>query len=73
MPFCSIRVTDEEKKVIEQYAAFNNITISEAMKAAFFDRLEDEYDIKCADEAYRQFLKDPKTVPLKDVADRYGL
>ena len=30
-------------------------------KQALFERIEDEYDIAIADEAYHEYLKNPKT------------
>lgn len=73
MAFCSIRVTDEEKLALERYAKFNNKSVSEVLKEAFFDKLEDEYDIRCADEAYKEFLDNPSTVTSKEMMERYGL
>ena len=73
MAFCSIRMSDEEKAILEQYAAALNKSISEVLRESFFEKLEDEYDIKTADEAYAVFLKDPKTRTLDEVMEDYGL
>ncbi|MDC7951638.1 DUF6290 family protein [Methanomassiliicoccaceae archaeon COG_1] len=73
MAFCSIRMSDEEKFILEQYAVAVNKTISEVLRESFFDRLEEEYDIKSADEAYALFLKNPETKSLDDVMRDYGL
>lgn len=73
MAFCSIRVTDEEKLALERYAKFKNKSVSEVLKEAFFDKLEDEYDIRRADEAYEEFLNNPSTVTSKEMIKRYGL
>ncbi len=66
-------MTDQEKKVLEEYAAFVNKTVSEVMRDTFFDMLEDEYDIKCAEEAYELFTKNPKTMSSEEVMKRYAL
>ncbi len=58
---------------MEQYAVAVNKTISEVLRESFFDRLEEEYDIKSADEAYALFLKNPETKSLDDVMRDYGL
>ena len=73
MAFCSIRMSDEEKTVLENYAALVNKSVSEVLRESFFEKLEDEYDIKSADEAYALFLKDPETRPLDEVMKDYGL
>lgn len=62
----SIRLTDEEKKLAESYAKIHAISVGEAFKNALFERIEDEYDIKVAEEAYKEFLKDPKTYTFEE-------
>ena len=46
MPHISIRVSDTEKKWMENYAKMHGIPLSDAMKTAFFEKLEDEYDVR---------------------------
>lgn len=56
----SIRLTDEEKLLAESYAKIHSLSLGEAFKRALFERIEDEYDIAVADEAYREYVKDGK-------------
>lgn len=58
----SIRLTENEKKLAESYAKIHGVSIGEAMKKAFFDTIEDEYDISLAEIAHREFVKDPSTI-----------
>jgi hypothetical protein len=51
MAYVSLRVTDAEKEMMVGYAKFCNTNISEVLKEAFFEKLEDEYDLKLL-EAY---------------------
>lgn len=51
----SIRLTAEEKSLAESYARIHSISLGEAFKRALFERIEDEYDIVAADEAYREW------------------
>jgi len=46
MPHISLRVTDEEKNWMESYAKVLGVNLSDAIKNAFFEKLEDEYDLK---------------------------
>ena len=46
MPHISLRVSEQEKNWMDSYAKLHGINLSDAIKAAFFDKLEDEYDIK---------------------------
>lgn len=56
----SIRLTDEEKKLVDSYAKLHSISIGEAFKKALFEKIEDEYDIAIANEAYDEYLKEGK-------------
>lgn len=73
MAFCSIRMTDRDKAILEEYARAVNKSISEVLRESFFEKLEDELDIKTADEAYSIFLGNPKTRTLDEVMNDYGL
>ena len=57
----SIRLTESERKLAESYAKIHGISVAEAFKRSLFEKIEDEYDITVADEAYREYLKNPKT------------
>ena len=48
----SIRLTEEEKMLASSYAKLHSLSLAEAFKRALFERIEDEYDISVADEAY---------------------
>ena len=52
----SIRLTPEEKSLAESYAKLHSLSVGEAFKRALFERIEDEYDIVVADEAYKEYL-----------------
>ncbi|NLL94418.1 MAG: antitoxin [Thermoplasmatales archaeon] len=73
MTVCTVRVTNEEKEAIRNYAEANGISMGEALKNAFFEMLEDEYDIKNADEAYKIFLNDGVAIPHSEMMKKHGL
>lgn len=52
----SIRLTGEEKSLAESYAKLHSISLGEAFKRALFERIEDEYDIAVANEAYKEYV-----------------
>ena len=45
----SIYLNKEEKIIAENYANKNGLSLSNAMKNAFFEQIEDEYDIATTD------------------------
>lgn len=52
----SIRLTAEEKSLVESYARLHSMSVGEAFKKALFERIEDEYDIAVANEAYQEYV-----------------
>lgn len=64
----SIRLTDTEKALAESYAKLHAISLGEAFKQALFEKIEDEYDIALAEEAYAEYVKGGKqTKPIEDL------
>lgn len=68
----SMRVNDKEKKLIQEFANFYGMSVSEYIRYIVMEKIEDEYDLKCAEEAHEEFLKDPVTYTLDEVIERYG-
>ena len=56
----SIRLTAEEKQLADSYAKIHSMSMGEAFKRALFERIEDEYDLTVADEAYDDYIKNGK-------------
>ena len=69
----SIRMTEEEKQLAVAYAKLNGASLSEAMKRAYFEKIEEEYDIALADAALREYEKNPKTYSHDEVKKMLGL
>ena len=51
----SIRMNEEEKVLAESYAKLHAMSLGEAFKRALFERIEEEYDISLANEAYQEY------------------
>lgn len=74
MTTCSIRLTENEKELIANYAKLNNSTISKVLKDAFFEKMEDEFDLRDAEEAHRQFVESGcKAITLEEFEKKYGI
>lgn len=56
----SIRLTDTEKSLAESYAKLHAISLGEAFKQALFEKIDDEYDIALAEEAYEEYVRNGK-------------
>ncbi len=63
----------QDKALMESYTEFYGVTLSEFIRQSVMEKLEDEFDIRCADEAYSDYLEDPESILFKDVKKKYGL
>jgi hypothetical protein len=64
----SIRLTEEERKLADSYARLHSITLGEAFKRALFEKIEDEFDIAVADEAYGEYVdSDRRSRPIEEL------
>lgn len=61
----SIEMSEEEAKIFEDYAKHHNVSVSDAMKSALSEKIEDEYDAADLLEAVAHFEKETKTHSLK--------
>ena len=56
----SIRLSNEERLLAESYAKIHSLSLGEAFKRALFERIEDEYDLVVANEAYDEYVNNGK-------------
>lgn len=70
----SIRLSDEEKCLADSYAKIHSLSLGEAFKKALFEKIEDEYDITVANEAYAEYVKNgKKSAPIDELWKECGL
>lgn len=72
MSVLSVRMSEVEYRALEKFAKANNVSMNQAIKSAFFEKLEDEYDIEIFDKAYAEYLKDPVLYTLDEVNKHLG-
>ena len=41
----------------DSYAKMHSLSLAEAFKSALFEKIEDEYDLKVAEEAYKEYVE----------------
>ena len=63
----SVRLNKEESLLFKNYAKLNGITISELIRKAVIERIEDEYDLMLYNEAMEEFKNNPITYSLEEV------
>ena len=71
MSTITIRTTEKEKKLIQEYAKFNGMTISDFIKKSMIEKIEDEYDYQVGERAYKEYLTSgEKPMPLADLLEK---
>ena len=63
----SIEMSEEEARMFENYAKHHNVSVSDAMKSALSEKIEDEYDAADLIKAFERFEKEPKTHSLEEL------
>ena len=67
----TIRLESDEKALISDYAAAFGTSVSEFMRRAALERIEDELDLKAWEEAKAEFDSDPATISAAEIARKY--
>lgn len=55
----SVRFNERDEQLVKNYAALNNISLSDFIRNAVMEKIEDEYDLAAYDKAIAEFKKDP--------------
>ena len=52
---------------LSKYAKMNNISLSDLIRNAVLEKIEDEYDLECYKKAMEEYKKNPKTYTMDEV------
>lgn len=69
----SLRLNDEDTKLIKKYAEINNISISDLFRQSVIERIEDEIDLTTYKESMKEYKADPATYSHEKVKEMLGL
>ncbi len=69
----SVRLNEEDTKLIKAYAEINKMSVSDMIRNAILEKIEDEYDLKAYKKAMEEYKKNPKTYTLEEVKKGLGL
>ncbi len=58
MSMITLRVSEEEKEVLQRYADFTGVSLSEFIKTRVIESIEDEYDLKMIEEYEKNIKKE---------------
>lgn len=63
----SVRLNEEDTELIKAYAKIKNITLSELVRNAIMEKIEDEYDLESYKKAMKKYKENPITYTLDEV------
>lgn len=69
----SLRLNETEGTLMKSYAELHGMTISELVRQAVMERIEDEMDIKAYEAALQAYHEDPVTYSQEEVEKELGL
>ena len=69
----SVRLSEKDTELIKAYADINNMQLSDLIRNAVLEKIEDEYDLECYEKAIKEYKENPKTYTLEEVKEELGL
>jgi len=73
MSVTSVRLTEEESGLIRSYCSLHGISMSDALKRALLERIEDEFDLAEYEAAKKRYEDNPVSHSLEEVRRELGL
>lgn len=65
----SVRLSDKDTELIKAYADLNNISVSDLIRNAILEKIEDEYDLESYNKAMEEYKRNPKTYTLEEIKE----
>lgn len=69
----SVRLSEQETSLIKDYAKLYNTSVSDIIRRSILERIEDELDLRAYEKAKAEYLADPVTYSLDEVAKELGI
>ena len=69
----SIRMNDKELELIKKYAKLNGSSVSEVMRKAILEKIEDEFDIFLYEKAFKSYEQNPKAYTIEEAKSILGI
>lgn len=69
----TVRLSQEDKDIIAKYAETKGRSISDIVREAILDRIEDELDLALYRKAIEEYRKDPVSYSLEETAKRLDI
>ena len=67
MTVVSLRIDNQEDKLIKEYAKANNISVSALFRNAVLEKIEDEIDLGLYNQAMSDHNQNPQSISFEDM------
>lgn len=69
----SVRLNEKDTKLIQTYAKMHNISLSDLIRNAVLEKIENEYDLDWYNKAIEEYKKNPKTYSMEEIKKELNL
>lgn len=69
----SVRLNEKDTKLIQTYAKMHNISLSDLIRNAVLEKIENEYDLDCYNKAIEEYKKNSKTYSMEEIKKELNL
>ncbi len=69
----TLRINEADQKLIQDFARLHNMSVSEFLRRAALEKIEDELDIQLAEKAYAAYKANPATYTMDEIKKEFGL
>ena len=73
MSTISLRMNEQEEKLIKEYAKLNNISISELFRSSVLERIANDIDLKLYHQAMAEHRDDPNDISFDEMIKELDL
>ena len=63
----TVKMNEKESTLVKDFATLKGTTVSDIIRGAVLDRIEDELDLVAYEKALADYIKNPKTYTLDEV------
>jgi len=72
MNIITLRINDNDNKLVRDYAKANNITISDLIRDSVLERIEDDIDLKLYNQAMKNHKENPQDISFDEMMTELG-
>ena len=72
MNVITLRINDDDNKLVRDYAKANNITISDLIRDSVLERIEDDIDLKLYNQAMKDYRENSQDISFDEMMTELG-